>query len=76
MTDFDLVLDRSHSSAEKWNKPAMLRHFGRDDLLPFWVADMEFKAPPTVCSSLIERAENGIFGYEPLVIREERLIRF
>jgi len=64
MTDFDFVLDRSHSSAEKWNKPAMLRHFGRDDLLPFWVADMEFKAPPTVCSSLIERAENGIFGYE------------
>lgn len=64
MTDFDLVLDRSGTPAEKWNKPALLKHFGRDDLLPFWVADMEFKAPPTVCNSLIKRAENGIFGYE------------
>ncbi|GMT43671.1 MAG: aminotransferase [bacterium] len=64
MTDFDLVLDRSGSPAEKWNKPALLKHFGRDDLLPFWVADMEFKAPLTVCSSLVKRAENGIFGYE------------
>jgi bifunctional pyridoxal-dependent enzyme with beta-cystathionase and maltose regulon repressor activities len=40
MTDFDFVLDRSGSPAEKWNKPALLKHFGRDDLLPFWVADM------------------------------------
>ncbi len=64
MTDFNLVLDRSNSSAEKWNKPAMLRYFGHYDLLPFWVADMEFKAPPAVCGSLIERAKNGIFGYE------------
>ena len=64
MIDFDLVIDRSGSPAEKWNKPALLKHFGRDDLLPFWVADMEFKAPPTVYGSLIERAENGIFGYE------------
>jgi len=64
MTDFDLVLDRSGTPAEKWNKPALLKHFGRDDLLPFWVADMEFKAPPTVCNSLIKRAGNGIFGYE------------
>ncbi len=64
MTDFDLVLDRSGSPSEKWNKSAMLKHFGRGDLLPFWVADMEFKAPPNVCNSLIDRAENGIFGYE------------
>jgi cysteine-S-conjugate beta-lyase len=64
MTDFDMILDRSGSPAEKWNKSAMLKHFGHDDLLPFWVADMEFKAPPTVCNSFIARAENGIFGYE------------
>lgn len=42
----------------------MLQHFGRDDLLPFWVADMEFKAPSAVCKALAERANNGIFGYE------------
>lgn len=64
MIDFGQVIDRSGSPAEKWNKAALLKHFGRDDLLPFWVADMEFKAPPTVYGSLIERAKNGIFGYE------------
>jgi cystathionine beta-lyase len=64
MTDFDILQDRSQSAAEKWDKASMLKHFGRDDLLPFWVADMEFKTPPNVCSSLVERAENGIFGYE------------
>lgn len=64
MTDFDKLHDRSHSAAEKWDKTAMLEHFGRDDLLPFWVADMEFQAPQSVIGSLIERAENGLFGYE------------
>ena len=64
MTDFDKVQDRSQSAAEKWDKSAMLEHFGRDDLLPFWVADMEFQAPPTVRDALTERAKNGIYGYE------------
>lgn len=64
MTDFDKLYDRSQSAAEKWEKPAMQAHFGRDDLLPFWVADMEFQAPPDVRQGLIKRAENGIFGYE------------
>lgn len=64
MTDFNKLYDRSQSPAEKWEKPAMKKHFGRDDLLPFWVADMEFMAPPNVRENLIKRAENGIFGYE------------
>ncbi|MBL7030584.1 MAG: pyridoxal phosphate-dependent aminotransferase, partial [Candidatus Marinimicrobia bacterium] len=62
--DFDRIIDRSNSPAEKWNKPAMLRLFGRDDLLPFWVADMEFQVPNTVQKNLVSRAKNGIFGYE------------
>ena len=64
MTDFDILYDRSESPAEKWEKPAMQQHFGRGDLLPFWVADMEFQASPDVKQALIKRAENGIFGYE------------
>lgn len=63
MTDFDTITTRSQSS-EKWNKEAMLEHFGRDDLLPFWVADMEFQAPPQVRDCLVKRAERGIYGYE------------
>lgn len=42
----------------------MQKHFGRDDLLPFWVADMEFQAPPQVRECLMERAGQGIYGYE------------
>jgi len=64
MTNFDKLQDRSQSRAEKWDKAAMQEHFGRDDLLPFWVADMEFQASPDVRHSLVERAENGIYGYE------------
>jgi cystathionine beta-lyase len=64
MTDFDSPQDRSDTSSEKWDREAMRAHFGRDDLLPFWVADMEFQAPPEVVQSLIERARHGIFGYE------------
>lgn len=64
MTDFDILHDRSQSAAEKWDKAAMKEHFGRDDLLPFWVADMEFQASLNIRGSLVERAENGIYGYE------------
>lgn len=64
MTNFDILHDRSHSAAEKWEKAAMKKHFGRDDLLPFWVADMEFQTSPNISGRLIERAENGIYGYE------------
>jgi cystathionine beta-lyase len=37
--------------------------FGRDDLLPFWVADMDFKSAPEITEALRERAEFGVFGY-------------
>ena len=64
MTDFDKLYDRSETPAEKWERPAMLEHFGREDLLPFWVADSEFKAAPEIIRHLVARAENGIYGYE------------
>jgi cystathionine beta-lyase len=37
--------------------------FGRDDILPMWVADMDFQAPPSVLNAVREAAERGIFGY-------------
>jgi cystathionine beta-lyase len=58
--DFDSVIDRSNSYSIKhepsWRgKP--------DDVLPMWVADMDFAAPPCVQEALIRRARHGIFGY-------------
>ena len=36
---------------------------GRDGLLPLWVADMDFEAPPEIREPVLRRAEHGIYGY-------------
>ena len=64
MNDFDKIYDRSKSASEKWNKAALKKHFGNENIIPYWVADMDFQAPKQVINSLIQRAQNGIFGYE------------
>jgi cystathionine beta-lyase len=54
--DFDRVVDRRASDSNKWHKfPA--------DVLPFWVADMDFPSPPAVVDALRARVEHGFFGY-------------
>lgn len=55
--DFDTVIDRAASDSRKWRKYA-----GRD-ILPLWVADMDFAAPPAVVAAVHRRAEHGVFGY-------------
>ncbi len=54
---FDIVIDRAASDSGKWAKYA-----GRD-VLPLWVADMDFVAPPAVLEALHERIAHGVFGY-------------
>lgn len=60
-TDFDKYIERRNTDCVKYdfavenNKPA--------DVLPLWIADMDFKAPETVIEALIKRCEHGIFGY-------------
>ncbi len=55
--DFDTVIDRRGGDSLKWNKYA-----GRD-VLPLWVADMDFAAPPAVVAALERRVAHGCFGY-------------
>jgi cystathionine beta-lyase len=55
--DFDTFIDRSDSDSEKWNK-----YKGRD-IIPLWVADMDFRSPPAVIEALHEKVGHGIFGY-------------
>lgn len=50
-------VDRTHGDSLKWNKYA-----GRD-ILPLWVADMDFAAPPAVVEALQSRVAHGVFGY-------------
>ncbi|HEY6528085.1 MAG TPA: PatB family C-S lyase [Cellvibrionaceae bacterium] len=59
--DFDLIIDRTHSSSEKY--AGRQRVFGRDDVMPLWVADMDFACPASVTQALIERANHPIYGY-------------
>jgi len=55
--DFDTPIDRRGSDSEKWRKYA-----GRD-VLPMWVADMDFAAPEAVVTALRRRIDHGVFGY-------------
>lgn len=55
--DFDSAPERRGTDSQKWQKYA-----GRD-VLPLWVADMDFKSPPAVIEALHRRVEHGIFGY-------------
>ena len=56
MTDFDRVIDRRLTGSVKWNRYP-------EDVLPMWVADMDFLSPPSVTSALKKRVEQGVFGY-------------
>jgi cystathionine beta-lyase len=59
--DFDTVIERKGTVCAKWD--GMEPIFGTGDILPMWVADMDFKAPPEVVEVLRERVDHGIFGY-------------
>jgi len=54
--NFDQQFDRRNTESIKWNYfPA--------DVLPLWVADMDFQSPPEVITALHQRVDHGIFGY-------------
>lgn len=59
--DFDTPVHRRGTGCMKWD--GMAAPFGRDDLLPFWVADMDFRSAPEIVEALREMADFGVFGY-------------
>lgn len=67
MTDFTRVHDRKVTHSLKWDQLQTI--FQTEDLLPMWVADMDFQAPDVVNKALKERAEHGFYGYT--VINDE-----
>ncbi|SHM92034.1 MalY/PatB family protein [Gracilibacillus kekensis] len=58
---FDKHIERRNTRAVKWDLVKSL--YGDEDVLPMWVADMDFEAPPAVTQALTERAKHGVFGY-------------
>jgi cystathionine beta-lyase len=61
MYNFDRIIDRSNSNAIKYD--ARERIFGRNDVLPLWVADMDFEVAPEIAEAINKRAEHKVFGY-------------
>ncbi len=55
--DFDTLIDRTTSASLKWDK-----YKGRD-IIPLWVADMDFRSPPEIINALHARVAHGVFGY-------------
>lgn len=61
MYNFNDIVKRENTSSVKYEEMGL--KFGRNDLMPFWVADMDIKSPDFVIDSLVERAKHGVFGY-------------
>ena len=61
MVDFNKKIDRSKNDSRKW--AGRKKYFGREDVLPMWVADMDIEAPNVVVEALKNKADQKIFGY-------------
>lgn len=67
--DFDTPIDRTDSDSHKWRK------YKDKDVIPMWVADMDFASPPAVVQALRQRVDHAIFGYaEPLPRIKEAVV--
>ncbi len=63
--NFDEIVDRRGTTCLKYD--FAMKRKGRDDLLPMWVADMDFKLPEEILDEFRKRVDHGIFGYsDPL----------
>ncbi|MGB4439268.1 MAG: MalY/PatB family protein [Sedimentibacter sp.] len=59
--NFDKVIDRSDSYAVKYDERD--KNFGTSDLIPLWIADMDFETAKPIKDAVLKRAEQGIYGY-------------
>ncbi len=59
--DFNEIIERRHSDCVKWDMLPQM--YGRDDLLPMWVADMDFRSPDFVMEAIRRRCDHEVLGY-------------
>lgn len=55
--DFDELVDRYGTSSMKWDK------YGSREIIPMWLADMDFRSPPEIIRAIEQRTAHGFFGY-------------
>jgi cystathionine beta-lyase len=69
--DFESIPDRKNTGSLKWDK------YKDSDILPMWVADMDFPSPPEVQEALKKRVEHGVYGYTvPYTSVEDAVIEY
>ena len=59
--NFDEIVDRSGNHAAKYDERK--KKFGTDDVIPLWIADMDFRTAQPIIDALTARAQEGIWGY-------------
>lgn len=58
---FDEIIDREDTACVKWDLRDKV--FGTSNVLPMWVADMDFKTPGFISEAIIQRAQHAVYGY-------------
>ena len=59
--NFDEIIDRKNNHSVKYNE--LIKKFGVDDVIPLWIADMDFKTAQPVIDALEKKVKYGVFGY-------------
>lgn len=67
--NFDKPIDRKNTRSYKWDRN--MQSFGREDLIPLWVADMDFPCAEPIVQALVQRAQHPIYGY---TVREDSAV--
>lgn len=61
MFDFDKIIDRCDTDSVKYD--GVYEEFGCSDVLPMWVADMDFEVAPCIKEAVLECGNRGVYGY-------------
>ena len=59
--DFDVIVDRSENHSAKYDE--RLKKFGTEDVIPLWIADMDFRTAQPIIDACVAKAQEGIWGY-------------
>ena len=59
--DFDKIIDRTNTESVKYDLRKSV--FGKEDIIPMWVADMDFETPDFIVEALSKRLGHPVFGY-------------
>lgn len=59
--NFDEIIDRRNTNSFKWD--GIKQYYGKENIIPMWVADMDFKCAPEILEALQDRIKHGVLGY-------------